>query len=313
MRKASHDWDHWFLVYGEVCKQQGEIPLTKFCEKRGLPYQSAKKAFAARRKKAEMEAEKNSRKGPAPARGKRGSKRGKNQKCDWNALKAKWLAGEYESLSDMARQNGLDCTAGNFKTQTSGWIDERSQIVAHAEVEVLNKIQGVTVAKAHACFLKQLDDAMNHLERASELGYIVGNNVQYPLDWKFFITTIGDFLKVQKEYLPWIQKLIGSRESVNILKQLKSGEISVHDAAYEFEILGIDIPKTLEIELKKGEDVSDDGENLLTDEELEEEYNAMIAEVDKQKAALPERKAEIEQLKAEVDASEAWVEEKEHP
>ena len=308
MPKARHDWDHWHEVYRETCKQQGDIPLTQFCEKNGLPYQNAKKAFAYRKKAEEGKGGK----GISRLKGRGGNKKGRKS-YNWNALKADFLSNDYDSLADFARKHGMNYNTNSFRKGTEGWLEQKGKIEVAAEAEVLNKIQGVTVAKAHACFLKQLDDAMNHLERASELGYMVGNNVQYPLDWKFFITTIGDFLKVQKEYLPWIQKLIGSRESVNILKQLKSGEISVHDAAYEFEILGIDIPKTLEIELKKGEDVSDEGENLLTDEELEEEYNAMIAEVDRQKAALPERKAEIEQLKADVDASEAWVEEKEHP
>ncbi len=101
--------------------------------------------------------------------------------------------------------------------------------------------------------------------------------------------------------------------SHDILVDLISGEITVREAALRYNQEGVPIPKAVEIMLSKEspEEAAVDETVVITEEELEARYQAVMAETRKEEAVfLPERRAAVEAMKAELADQDQWTDAK---
>lgn len=85
-----------------------------------------------------------------------------------------------------------------------------------------------------------------------------------------------------------------------ILERYRNGEISLKDAALEFEINNLPLPETIRIMLGKEqlepEDTSKGQYCLISDEEMEIRVSRRMTEINAQRENLPERQKEIRKL-----------------
>lgn len=85
--------------------------------------------------------------------------------------------------------------------------------------------------------------------------------------------------------------------------------MTVREAGYKFNILGLPMPEAIRIELSKQEPVPPppDLPDLIKDEELERLYREQMSKIKEQEGKwLPERNLEVKQLKDELKDVESF-------
>lgn len=89
-----------------------------------------------------------------------------------------------------------------------------------------------------------------------------------------------------------------------ILESFSKGELSVLEAAIEFEMNGLPLPETIRIQLQKEqpepEDPTKGQYSAISDEEMEERYQKRLAQINAQMDGLPERQKEMQELRRNV-------------
>lgn len=115
---------------------------------------------------------------------------------------------------------------------------------------------------------------------------------------------LGKYLKLFNDTTP-----ITSKQTEKILKGVLDGKMTVREAVYKFNMLGLPLPEALKIEFSKvPPDVPPpDLPPALDDAELEAGYLRKMAEIDKQKEEwLPERRDAVQGIKDELKGVESF-------
>ncbi len=115
---------------------------------------------------------------------------------------------------------------------------------------------------------------------------------------------LGRYLKLFSDTTPAI-----SQNTAKILKDVLDGKMTVREAGYKFNILGLPMPEAIRIELSKQEPVPPppDLPDLIKDEELERLYREQMSKIKEQEGKwLPERNLEVKQLKDELKDVESF-------
>jgi antitoxin component of RelBE/YafQ-DinJ toxin-antitoxin module len=100
-----------------------------------------------------------------------------------------------------------------------------------------------------------------------------------------------------------------SAEAIEILENLINGEIDVRTAALKFEMAGLPLPKSIEVQIRKvvDEDGTPSDSEFPSDDELEAEYQETMAALEKEvQQFLPERRVEVEKLKDDIEKRDSF-------
>jgi len=109
---------------------------------------------------------------------------------------------------------------------------------------------------------------------------------------------LGRYLKLFNDSTP-----INARQTAKILKDVLENKLTVREAAYKFNMLGLPIPEALKIELAKIEPEQPEPEvpPSLDDAELERRYQETLAKQDKEETEfVPQRREEVTAIKEEL-------------
>ncbi|CAG0969154.1 hypothetical protein PLCT2_01241 [Planctomycetaceae bacterium] len=99
------------------------------------------------------------------------------------------------------------------------------------------------------------------------------------------------------------------KETVAILKAVKDGDMAPRDAAYEFAMRGLPLPKAVEIELsRQAEELDDDWSQTDVIEKIERRAAEALNAVEHDRSKfLPERRAEVAALKEELKHTDSFA------
>jgi len=104
---------------------------------------------------------------------------------------------------------------------------------------------------------------------------------------------LGKYLKLFSESTP-----ASSTQTATILQEVFDGTMSVREAAYKFNILGLPLPEVLKIELSKQEPEEPDTPPGTSDEDLLQRAQEALDHANRQREQfLPQRQAEVQELK----------------
>ena len=107
---------------------------------------------------------------------------------------------------------------------------------------------------------------------------------------------LGKYLKLFSESTP-----ASSTQTATILQEVFDGTMSVREAAYKFNILGLPLPEVLKIELSKQEPEEPDTPPGTSDEDLlRRAQEALDAANGQREHFLPQRQAEVRELKEQM-------------
>jgi len=115
---------------------------------------------------------------------------------------------------------------------------------------------------------------------------------------------LGRYLKLFSDTTPAI-----SKNTAKILKDVLDGKMTVREAGYKFNILGLPMPEAIRIELSKQEPAPPppDLPEVIKDEELERLYREQMSKIkDQEEKWLPKRNIEVKQLKDELKDVESF-------
>ena len=150
------------------------------------------------------------------------------------------------------------------------------------------------VTRAQAAALQELNFEED-VSRTAD-GVVPVRKVKIKLaDKRAALDLLGRYLKLFNTETP-----IQDRRTAKILKEVLADKITVREAAYKFNILGLPIPEAIKIELSKTtpEPPEPDLPPAMSDEELEAGYQEKMKNQDRQATEwLPQRQAEVLELK----------------
>lgn len=131
--------------------------LTSLSQKHDIPVGTIRGWKSKDRWDSELE-QNDSKKKPTPERSTDQAERSKakrnvtenvreNQKHNWNKLKAKYLTGDYETVRDFMRKNGIKENGNTFQ-QTKGWSEEKREVEKRKSNALVEKTIEKTINKA---------------------------------------------------------------------------------------------------------------------------------------------------------------------
>jgi len=121
---------------------------------------------------------------------------------------------------------------------------------------------------------------------------------------KSCLELLGKYLKLFNDGTP-----VKTTQTAKILKEVLEGTLTVREAAYKFNILGLPIPEALKIELSKQEPEKPvpDIPETLDEEELERRYQEALANQDKEESEfVPQRQEEVKKIKDELKGLDSF-------
>jgi hypothetical protein len=305
-RKANHDWPYWWAVYQKV-REKSDINLVQFCADNDLPYDSAKKAFQNIAKGKNSEGKNDG--------GKiiEGKNKGIKKRHNWASYKEEFLRGDYANLSEFAREKGIDPKNSNFERKTKGWLDEKGGIRGKVQENAVSQIVHAKSADIYADALIKLYKCVAILEKVQGKDEIVLKRVKTPRDAKDSAIWVNESIKAIKEIVPIIREFQERKDRSDILERLKIKEIDAATAALEFEMLGLPIPKAVEMMLARmpAPVLSEPEVYGLDDDELEALHQEGLKNYEQQLIEwVPKRQEIIEKVKQEMKGNDSFAIEK---
>jgi len=166
---------------------------------------------------------------------------------------------------------------------------------------VVVNLKDLTRAQAAAIQEVNFEEGADHTAD----GIIPVRKVRFRLsDKRAALELLGRYLKLFNTETP-----VQDRRTAKILKDVLDDKITVREAAYKFNILGLPIPEALKIELSKitPEPPEPDLPPAFTDEELEERYQKNLEKQNRQETEwVPERQAEVKALKDDLKDADSF-------
>ena len=115
---------------------------------------------------------------------------------------------------------------------------------------------------------------------------------------------LGRYLKLFSDTTPAV-----SAEGNALLADALSGKVSLRDAAYKFNMMGLPLPEALKIEWSKQEPAPPDtAQGAVTNDEIMRRYEEQMRLVGEQIAeTMPERAAAVAELKKELESRDMFA------
>jgi hypothetical protein len=235
---------------------------------------------------------------------------------DWESMKAAFLSGSWRTVSEFGRTIGVKPRSAQFLSMTAGWTAQKKQLrkqVTTRTAELL--VETRAAEKVRDLFLEfkvlqwQFFDGIK----------MAADSIKKwkPLETPFSSLTAATFFKTSQEVL---EKLVPSLrgleklEVVNdIFTRLGAGKIDVAESAIEFAVLGVQLPDVVKIMLTRniGEEVQNDGGELVSNETILERRRQREAEIEKQRVEfVPKRTKEVNELKEELKDIDSFEKQK---
>jgi hypothetical protein len=300
---ARHDWAHWYAVFREV-QRAGNLTLVDFCRAEKLPYGAAQKAF----RRLEMAKEEHSHN-----RGESGRTARTSAPAKWESLRLEFLQGDWITLSDFAKDRGLNSSTGYFSKMTKGWLDQKAEIRAKTAAESVAAIAdqkgAEAIARLHARVLTALYTCLSDLEANGPVREQLHGAIDGVKDNADFLRGVSVAIDSLLKLLPAVSRIEGSVAARDIIQQLAAGEVDVTRAALAFEEMGVALPDSVKILLGKQEPIEPElPENETpSDDELERRWREGISRIRKQEEDfLPQRQREVEELKRECKDADSF-------
>lgn len=159
------------------------------------------------------------------------------------------------------------------------------------------------VTRAQAAALQELNFEED-VSRTAD-GVVPVRKVKIKLaDKRAALDLLGRYLKLFNTETP-----IQDRHTAKILKDVLADKITVREAAYKFNILGLPIPEAIKLELSKitPETPEPDLPSAFSDEELEAAHKRIQEKQNQQKTEwVPQRQAEVKAMKDELKEAESF-------
>lgn len=240
-----------------------------------------------------------------------------NCKYDWVGMRREFMIGPWHTVAEYARYKGLNEKATQLRKKMGGWKSEKAMLGRRAN-EIVEKTlsddqAALKVRKIYdeirGIYWKIIDGATSAADAIK---------AWQPLNSPYSCSTAAQFFKILHETLkdmaPTIQGLENLTVINDIFNRLKTGKIDVAESAVEFTMLGVQLPDVIKIMLAKGigEDVPEDGGELVTNEKIMEKRMALLAEVENQRIEFVEvRTREVNELKEELKDIDSFEKQKE--
>ncbi|MFZ7112451.1 MAG: hypothetical protein ACOWYE_12270 [Desulfatiglandales bacterium] len=177
----------------------------------------------------------------------------KKRHHDWDSLKAEFMAGPYNSVSEFCSIRGLKPNT-YFRKKTKGWRKNKKKILAATDGKTLEKlIENRATEKMRDLYADTLTIQLKLFDILTTIAHSVSNwkKIDSPSTAREAAKFVLDMLRSFEEILPNIRGLEKMLEINRVFDQLADGKIEFARAAIELTSLGIKLPRVLEIILAR--------------------------------------------------------------
>ena len=225
---------------------------------------------------------------------------------DWGELKAEFLAGPYTSISEFARACGLNESSHHFRKKTEGWRDEKAKIEQKINKRVAQQLSEDKTAE------KVCNIYADALIIQLELFELLESLARSHRNWKP-IKSSSDALAAAKfstEIQTAIERIVPNIRGLHkmsqvnaVLGQLSDGKIDIAQASIKLTILGVKLPRALELLLSKHqpEEIPPDDDDYIDEAKILERRRTILLEIENERETLvPDRKKFVNDLKKQM-------------
>lgn len=233
---------------------------------------------------------------------------------NWPAIRDAYLAWKFASLAEVSRYVGMHHRSKAFRNATAGWKAARDAAERPGlpiTIEALAKQRAAD--KARGLCAEILAIHYNLLDLLGEVskGYKKWEDAhKSPWFSREAVRFVIDMQTALEKLLPNVQGLQKLKQVQQIFQGLKAGGMDINQAAIEFAMLGVDMPKPLEIMLtnyQPEDEPLNDGEEI-TDEMIMKRRARLMMEIEEERTGfVTERKQVVAEMKKEMAGSDSFA------
>ena len=232
----------------------------------------------------------------------------------WPAVREAYLTFKCKSLNDVARRLGVRKDHRGFREAVRGWAKERKALqpaVAVKTAEEISAAGGIQkVRDLNASALAALYRLAALLAEVSRSWKVWAADIRTPWHAQMAAQAAIDLSKAMDKILPAIKGLEGLKKVNRIFSDLSENRIDVVRAALDLAILGVALPKPIEIMLSKHrpEELPPDSGDEITQEQIMARRAEMLAEIETEREDfVRERKQLVARLRDETSGSDSFA------
>ncbi len=306
MPRTKIDYQQEVQVYSKLRTKGEKISQVKYCEARSkelgseisVPY--FRKVLAKLKKK------------PPKKTASKPQTTLKDMQYDFDVLKAEFVAGPYKSVSDFCRQRKIK-PSGYFRTKTKGWTAEKKKIQSHTELKTVENMIADNAAEAtrdlYSTVLSIQFQLFELLKMVAQ-SHTRWKEVKSPYTAREAANFVIDMERAIERIVPAIRGLEKMSEVNKIFDRLADGTMDVTKASFKLLMLGVKVPKALELMLAKHqiEEPELDDNDVISDEAILAKREQLLKAVEKERIELvAERTKYVSDLKKKMKGKDSFV------
>jgi len=230
----------------------------------------------------------------------------RNPLHDWAKMRAKFIQGDYKTLSALARAYDLNPQNYQFRKQTKGWKAQRAALYSQTDKKTLEKLTNNHVAdKTRDIYAEVLVMQWQLLDILKNVAITKFNweKIATPSDAREVASFVIDMQKAFERIIPNIQGLEKMADMNRVFDGLSDGSMDIEQAAIAFVRLGVEMPEPFKIMLQKyqPEEALPDDDDEITETQIIARRQEMLQEIEVERVDfVKDRKREVKQIKSEL-------------